>query len=357
LVVAVAVASAVAGCDGSQPTAGTAPEILELTASSPQTTVHEIGSALALALTRPEARRWLLDMLERSPFVEHRLPLTRLLRADTSAALRGFVAGTSLEGRLAPAAVGLPDLELYFPIDAHRARARLAQGEIQVAVREASDSFMLFRATAPSLKVGEQYDPGDRPTLVLGRTEIAYDDSASSIRGGARTASGMRDGTAQFGGRMNAECDPEVMTCDGGVGGDPPQRIGGDTLRRTEFYFIQLNEHMEGPLMGLNEIEVFGRVNNAYFACGSVTGIQWGTAYAVTYLSSDITRMIATAVPIDTFRLRLEAFEDDDDRCVRRSGDDVLGNWNTGITQSQYGIAYTTDAPGRLRLAVGRVWW
>jgi hypothetical protein len=228
---------------------------------------------------------------------------------------------------------------------------------VQVAVRsDGGDAFLILRPDGTSFTVGEYYDPGAAVTLVLGKSEIDYALASSAIRGGASTGSGMLEAMRTGRPTAHAECDPEVANCGGGSGGGAPlPPAGGDTSRRTEFFFIQLNEHSEGLLMGLNEIEVFGSVNNGYRSCGAVTELHFGTAYALTFLSSDIARRVATAIPVGTNRFTLEAFEDVDDRCVKRPGDDPLGNWSTGITIAQYGTPFTTESPGLLRLAVGTV--
>lgn len=251
----------------------------------------------------------------------------------------------------------LPELELYLPIATHRDRARTA-ALVQVAVRsEAGDAFLILRPDGTSFRVGEHYDPGVVVTVVLGKSEIDYDVASSAVRGGASTGSGILATTRTGWPVAHAECDPEITNCGGGGGGGgtAPPPSGGDTSRRTEFFFIQLNEHSEGLLMGLNEIEIFGSVNNGYHSCGSVTEVHYGTAYAITFLASDVARRVATAVPVGESRFTLEAFEDDDDRCVKRPSDDPLGKWSTGITISQYGRAFTTESPGLLRLAVGTV--
>ena len=125
--------------------------------------------------------------------------------------------------------------------------------------------------------------------------------------------------------------------------------------RRTEVFLIQLNERSEGLLMGLNEIEVFGSVNDGYRSCGAVTALHYRAACALIVLSTDIESRASTGISIGRHRFTLEAFEDDDDRCVKRPGDDPLGDWSTGITIAQYGTPFTTESPGLLRLAVGTV--
>ncbi len=85
---------------------------------------------------------------------------------------------------------GLPDLELYLPIDGQL--ARWAKGEpVDVAVRQSpSEDYRIFTAEGSVVDVPESYDPRGRLTLVLARSEIDYRDSASALRGGSMTGGG-----------------------------------------------------------------------------------------------------------------------------------------------------------------------
>ncbi len=107
---------------------------------------------------------------------------------------------------------------------------------------------------------------------------------------------------------------------------------------------------MEGILMGANEIEIFGQINGAYVSCASATEMTYGITY---WWATAPGHVAATAIPINPHRFKLQAFEDDDDRCAIRATDDHLGDWQTGITISQYATQYRTDAPSWAYIKVG----
>jgi hypothetical protein len=54
---------------------------------------------------------------------------------------------------------------------------------------------------------------------------------------------------------------------------------------------------------------------------------------------------LATAIPIGSNVFTLQAYEDDDDRCVKQLQDDPLGNWSPGITIAQINYQMATNPP------------
>ncbi|GEM_PF-6509888 len=113
----------------------------------------------------------------------------------------------------------------------------------------------------------------------------------------------------------------------------------------------------EGLLAGLNEIEIFGNINGFYASCGWATDIHYGTYYAIQWdgdgpYGGAPHSTLATAVPVDPYRFKLVAYEDDDERCVHNNGDDALGSWPTGLTLSQYSYYFYTENPSELQIQV-----
>ncbi len=116
----------------------------------------------------------------------------------------------------------------------------------------------------------------------------------------------------------------------------------------TRFTYIQLLVDHEGFLGGSNELEIFGNVNGFYTSCASATEVLAGVTYIVGEDFPNST--MATAIPINPYRFKLVAYEDDDERCVHHSGDDLLGSWPTGIYLSQYNYPFYTENPSHLRI-------
>ena len=263
------------GCTDDQGTQDVAsPEIaaLAIVGPQPQTRLEEIGVGLAAALHDPDTRAWLLNGISKSPYVERRIPLRQLLAADTSAKLRKILqqSGRAFTvGQL----VQLPELELYIPVESHLTAAS-PNTPFQVAVRGVADSFYVIRPDGSAFRANEWFDPGTVVTAALGRSEIDYSDPTSAMRGGRNTGAGIRAAMAAQEASVEAaegmqyiayaKCNPDVQDCGGGGGGTPPPPpTGGDVSQYTGMAYLELTKHMEGIAMGLNEIEVFGKVNGA----------------------------------------------------------------------------------------------
>ncbi len=336
------------------PTEPTNVAAVNLIGAQPRGTLEQIGVGLAIALRDAGTRDWLLNGISKSPYVERRIPLRRILMADTSAKAREILlkAGRAFTPDQLHQ---LPDLELYLPIQSQRVAAS-SRTSFQVAVRTTADSFYIVRPNGTAFRVDEWYDPGAVVTVVLGPSEIDYDDAPSALLGGARTGTSMlaamKAGIASGGAHgerllpngevPHAKCDPEMQNCGGGGGGPSPPPTGGDTAFKTYMGYFYLTQNMEGILMGTQEIEIFGQVNGAYASCASATDLYPQTDY---YWSATPGHVLATAIPVGSNLFTLQAYEDDDDRCVKRPGDDPLGNWSPGITIAQYNFARPTNTP------------
>jgi hypothetical protein len=153
---------------------------LSVVGERPRSRLEEIGVGLASFLQTSDARAWLLGNIARSPFVEKRVPFKRLILADTSTRVREILQRSGRAVNLVELG-GLPDLELYIPVKSHLLRAS-SSSDFQVAVRTTADSFYIIRSDGSAFRVNEWYDPGSRITVVLGRSEIDYDDAATALR-------------------------------------------------------------------------------------------------------------------------------------------------------------------------------
>jgi hypothetical protein len=101
-------------------------------------------------------------------------------------------------------------------------------------------------------------------------------------------------------------------------------------------------------LGGNDEVEIYGSVHSGFRECTWRTEVSPHRDYYMDVASTFST--IATAVPWGTGRLFIEAYEDDDGRCLRRSSDDRYGS--TFLTIDQYGTTFGTSNPGHIALSV-----
>jgi len=279
--------------------------------------------------------------------VEWRIPFRDILlmEADAPEVLRVFgLAGLTQAERLSEKM--LPPLELYFPVAEHRIGWR-AEAPIQVAVRIGrGDTYTLYQTDGSTSLTRGSYLP-TTATLVLAPSEIDYTDRASALRGGTRTGPGMEAASTVLLSKVGATAlppEPEQPP-------PPPPTGGVSTNRHTHLSYFKTTRYHDVWLGGHDEVEIFGSVNGSYKACTWRTDVQPNRDY---YLPLDNPFWdIATAVPWGTALAYIEAFEDDDGRCVRRPSDDRYGS--TFLKIENYGIIVGTSNPGDIALQVSSV--
>lgn len=139
----------------------------------------DLGQGLALALSEVENSTRLRDLLQRSVYPEHKLPIVRHLRGPNGARLlRAIDAHSELaEGDLPQLLSELGDLELYFPIDDHREQWTPGN-ELILVVRPMRDDETLplpaFTLSGDRIQVSGDSAP-TIPALVLGPSETDFD--------------------------------------------------------------------------------------------------------------------------------------------------------------------------------------
>ena len=150
---------------------------------------QRLAQGLATALRDSAVRTWVADEISSSPYVEWRVPLRRLLTRSGSAR-EMLLAPARLTGEWPGLGAALPELELYFPF--HSQRLEWSGGsDVQVAAPAGNHDYWLFATDGSASLVPSSYIPS-RPTLLLARSEIDFDDTESALRGGARTGGAAR---------------------------------------------------------------------------------------------------------------------------------------------------------------------
>ncbi|MEM1182411.1 MAG: hypothetical protein AAGM22_28955 [Acidobacteriota bacterium] len=286
----------------------------------------ELGAQLAEALERQDVRDWVHRDIATSPFVEYRIALSRTVAPEKSTAFS--------ESALA-ALQRLPDLELYFPLPEHR---KQWDGRSPAAVAvPIGDGFQVFWGDGRSLRVSERFEPKG-PTLLLGPSEIQFDDAPSALRGGERTGSYLRQAATRpvAGSSKELPIHPDFLKA-------------ADTDQHSFLTYLDITGGNHDPFRGSMEIEVFGYVDGGHGECVRFTGIETGDA-GKSY--PNLTHLIATAAPTVPSRLRVEVYEDDaGDKCEKRPTDDYLGA--VEIIPSDFGrILTVNEGPGHAEVAV-----
>ena len=350
--VAAIIALALPGCSSDAPTGEASSSTAEVKVANPagdqNALLSKLGRGLAVALADPTIRAWLRSRIDASPYVEWRIPFRDVLLQETDPAeLRLISRSTRLTATERARQKTLPPLELYFPIPEHRSRWQAGQ-PVQVAVRMGTgDSYTLYstEGTASAIR-GDQLP--SIATLVLAPSEIDYNDPPSSLRGGSRTGPGLL-ARAQS---RHLEIPVDKALPPAPEPPPPPPPTGGvTTSHRTQLTYFRISRHHDDWLGGNDEVEIFGSVSGGYQECTWKTDIRPNRDYPLDVANSFWT--IATASPWGTATVFIDAFEDDDGRCVRRPSDDRYGY--TSLRINQFNTIYGTSNPGHIAVRVESV--
>ena len=231
------------------------------------------------------------------------------------------------------------ELELYFPIQEHFA-AWQGEKPVQVAVPLNRDGdYVIYTTAGQSSRVRGDVAPSI-PTLVLGPSEIDYADLQSAVRGGSYTGDMMM--APHF---TNAPIRPS---------------FGISTLQHTRITYFRTNANHDDFFAGSDEVEMFGGLNGPgwdpatpYKNCKRFTNISKNINYV---FPNDAARTIANAVPTGSpDKVRVDAWEDDNDPCVLHTGDDDFYGF-ISLAIEQYGSIWATirdsGAPGHISVRV-----
>ncbi|MEP6589836.1 MAG: hypothetical protein ABJC19_01525, partial [Gemmatimonadota bacterium] len=331
------------------PTTEAAISSVEIPANA--TRLVALGRALRTAMLSQPTRTSIAAGLDYSPYVEWRIPLSRVLDGrDNDGAAIGI--RSQLADRLGQSAtVAMPELELYLPF-ADQRRAWDGSSAVDIAARfPGSDDGVLIGADGQERRIvgGERFVP-NRPMFVLARSEVDYTDFESAVRGGKRTgiyANMSPIISRRFEAYQECQEDCGDGGGSGGVGGG--NGFPGNTSQHTRIYDWYLQEDHDFP-WGLNEIEFFGAIGTHFQECARHTGIAEDGWYTVTDIY-DFNNTVATAMADSTVNFFLHAYEDDQDACEVTSSDDDLGTANFG--PSGYGQRYSTTGDHLIFSVIG----
>jgi hypothetical protein len=322
---ALALAVTIAGCERSVPTANDDTGALPTAASANLKTARErdamdrLARRLAKALADPAFRAALKAQLDHSPYVEHKLQLQSFLKHSDRKALKEVARLTETADSTveAEADEAIP-LEVYFPVDAHRAAWTGGDELLVASAREEHEAPVAYDVSGR-----RQVLSPDRPPAapVLAIVPVETDFSADS------------------------ESAPMICidNCGGGGGGGlPPAPPTG--LFMTYSHFVQ---DFEGWFKGDPEFEmhILGQSGTSdsltdyqcagQSASGSYrfdqNGLDW-TGGVMLFSQAQLNNYRA-AHPNQNFRII--ALEDDDTGCVIKFDSD---RFKTALTtlQTQY---------------------
>jgi hypothetical protein len=308
--------------------------------------LSKVGRGLAIALADPAIREWVRSRIDASPYVEWRIPFREVLLHESGLPeMRRVLELTRMTSVERGEQHALPDLELYFPIPAHRTSWK-ATAPIQVAVRIGHTArYTLYTTNGRATVTRGDYVPGTA-TLVLARSEIDYSDHPSAVRGGSRTGAGMQVQAAPQSSRLGTMALPVPYEPP-----PPPPTGGATTSRHTRLSYFRTTRYHDDWFGGNDEAEIYGSVPGGYNDCTWRTDVQPNRDYYLDLANSFWT--IAPAIPWGTTTVFIEAFEDDDARCVRRSSDDRYGS--TFLKIDHYATIVGTSNPGHIAVRVHSV--
>jgi hypothetical protein len=301
--------------------------------SAEANSIQRLGQGLAKALAFPIFRARIAEELSKSPYVEGRIPLKRLMAGDNEVR-QELLRQSALDLSWEKVAGLLPELELYFPFANHR-QAWAGEAEIQVAVpAEISDTYWIYATDGSTWSVRGPNPPAV-PTLLLGPSEIDYDDKESALVGGVRTGAYLRQRAAELG--LFLEWSNEGKRSSSPLSSVTAESSSGlDASRHTYLTYFYIPEWEEPWPDGDMEIEVFGSVDGVYSGCQRFTNIRKEIDYYLPPAGASGSWKIAYAVPAGANTVDVRVYEDDDTGCVVKiggtNGDDDLGVANLQIT-------------------------
>jgi hypothetical protein len=300
-----------------------------------------------MALNDASVRTWVKAEMDKSPYVEQRI---RFKQSLAGAASKPHIQRILAESRLGSTASSdiksLRDLELYMPIP-EQLNAWRGEAPVQVAVPISRDEeYIIYSPDGHSARSRGDYIPAI-PTLVLGPSEIEYDDLESALMGGRRTGPAM---TANV--PMSAN-----LPVSRGTPLKAGLSFGISTAQHTRLAMFMTTENHDGVFAGNDEVEVFGamgtwfHVGGTHRGCTRYTNVDKGQTH---YLPNLPVSTVAAAVPTGSDRVYLHAYEDDFDACLHDVDDDFYGKLSLVIEQypSFWRTIRDSGAPGHIWLGV-----
>jgi hypothetical protein len=306
--------------------------------------LHGLARGVARALGSAEIRARFFGEHEATPYIEQRIALKRLLTQNETwrhDILENAEIGLGWDAL----ASRLPELELYFPVERHREAWQGQQG-LRVAVALGDGTYRSWGADGSSFRLQAGTVP-DEPTLLLGPSEIDYDDAESARIGGSRTGPYLERLAAERGLLLQPQ-DRQPRAS------HRSQRVSdlksASTSNDTYLTYYRVSGEFDGG--GLMEISVWATIDGAYQVCQRFTGIQSFTDYYLPAPGASGSRKIALAVPTGTTTANVTAYEDDDTSCSVGGSDTNLGVANLQILH--FGTIYgTSNGRAAVRVEAG----
>jgi len=216
--------------------------------------LETITRGFALALSDPAVSGRLRDALRDSPFNEHKLLLQDFARTDTGQLLIGAAASELNQpvSELERLIKGLPLLDLYLPVRAHRTTWAGTSGLLVASVLSSPPSLMAYDALGEPVVLDPDRAPED-PVLVMhpaeprGRRAEVITPAGPVVQDPRESDLTERHSEARGSLQPQQECYED---CSGGGGG------GSAPLRLTVLYFTMTWDYDKWPL-GDMEIEIY----------------------------------------------------------------------------------------------------
>lgn len=279
-------------------------------ASAARARAEALARQLARALADPDTRAGLHRALAASRVREGKLHFQRQLRLPGSALLAGLArAGGRTEAAVREAAEAAIPLELYLPVEAHRARWRGGEDFLVATALADDDPPVAFDRLGRRSVLSPDHPP-ETPVLALVPVETDFD-------------------------RARAEA-ATCLDCGGGDGGTALPSLADQHLVLTWAWF---RDDFEGWLKGSPEYELHvlapnGKDTTAYRSLQCV-GEHAPTGYYWNQNSSSWSgqALVFTGTQMDSFGVQwpgqawmIMALEDDDASCEIRMDKDLVGD-------------------------------
>ncbi len=283
--------------------------LLSAAARSDEMHLEALARRVARALTDPAFRSYVKGELDRSTFPEHKIQFQRFLRLNGQQALRALAAASNETEQAVAADTAAVQLEMYFPVPAHRAAWSGDASLLVATAREDHEAPIAFDLSGHRQLLDPRRPPAT-PVLAIVPVETDFTAPGRAVR--------------------TACINPE--DCSGGTGSTlPPSPTPGLYLS-----YAQYSDSFEGWLKGSPEFEIhiMGPVqpgdttNLASFQC---VGEHAAAPYAwdMNTLTWSGSQLLFSTAQMDAFNAAYPgrafvvfALEDDDTACGIRTDSD-----------------------------------
>ena len=316
---------------------------------TPGIPTEHLARLVARALSDPEFRSSLRAELDRSPYVEHKLPFQRLLARGAGRMQASIARANGLaSAEVAREAAAVTALEIYMPVPAHRLAWKGDENVLVATAVHERDAPVAFDTRGRRIVLSPDRPP-ETPVIALVPVETDFDGQPQRLICAtcAYDEESWTDGGGEGGGV-------------GGTPGDPVLTSPAPGLYMTKSRFVS---DFESWLKGSPEIEVHilgqkGTTDSLMsYQCAGERALgpyyfnQNGTEWSGSVLLFSGTQLASYNAAHPSQNFRVFFVEDDDGACLIKTDKDLLSILFQGLDAAYDGLTAGNDSTGSYKRA------